>query len=244
MSEESKTSLALGTLTVVFAALAIAFARVPAPVPAPPRQPLVVPANLAGVLPPGTVRISAAQLIKSGGDTSGLDCYACHHKDQPPVIKVEADRRIILPKEHSDLIFGMRNCAECHPADKPVKLEYAEDGTVVVPEAHRGLLAMAHGRNFRNENCFNCHDQDQLNQLHTADGTKVKFEDATLLCAGCHGPTYRDWEAGIHGRTSGYWDRSAGPIVRQQCASCHDPHAPAFTGLIPMPGPHFRARDK
>jgi predicted CXXCH cytochrome family protein len=97
---------------------------------------------------------------------------------------------------------------------------------------------MAHGRNARNEDCYNCHDRDQLNQLHTPDGQKLTFEQATLLCASCHGPTYRDWMAGAHGRTSGFWDQKAGATSRQECASCHDPHAPAFTGLIPMPGPH------
>jgi predicted CXXCH cytochrome family protein len=243
MTEDSKICLVQAALTIAFAALAVAFARVPAVAPAPSRAPLVAPGSLAGVVPPGTIRISAGQLIRGGGDASGLDCYACHHRDQPPVVKFDADRRIILPKEHGDLIISMRNCSECHAPDKPVKLEYADDGAVIVPEAHRNLTAMAHGRNFRNENCFNCHDQNQLDRLHTADGTNLKFDEATLLCASCHGPTYRDWEAGIHGRTSGYWDRKAGPFVRQECTSCHDPHAPAFTGLIPMPAPHLRARD-
>jgi predicted CXXCH cytochrome family protein len=144
----------------------------------------------------------------------------------------------VLPKEHSDLIIGMRNCAECHPPSDPVKLEYDANGVVIMPKAHSRLLAMNHG-NVRNENCYNCHDRNKLDQLHAADGSKLKFDQVTLLCAGCHGTTYRDWQAGVHGRTSGHWDRKAGPIKREQCASCHDPHAPAFTGLIPMPGPHL-----
>ena len=243
MYDERRILLILGALTLAFAASAVAFWRAPAVSPAPPRAPLVTPDMLAGIRPPGTVRISAAQLLHGSGDASGLDCYACHHRDQPPEVKFDAQHRIILPKEHADLIISMRNCAECHAPNRPVKLEYTDDGAPIIPAAHRNLMGMAHGRNFRNENCYNCHDRDQLNQLHTADGTKLNFEQATLLCASCHGPSYRDWQAGIHGRTSGFWDRSAGPITRQQCASCHDPHAPAFTGLIPMPGPHPRSRD-
>jgi len=235
---DRKTTLVLALLTVGFGAMAFAFVRVPARPALLPRPPLVPVDSLAGIAPPGTVRISAAQLISSGGDVSGLACYACHHQDSPPVVKFDAQHRIVLPKEHADLIISMRNCGECHPANDPVKLDYTADGAVIMPDAHRGLLAMAHGRNFRNENCYNCHDSNQLDQLHSAEGAKLNFTQATLLCAGCHGPTYRDWEAGVHGRTSGYWDRSAGPIVRQECTSCHDPHAPAFTGLIPMPGPH------
>jgi predicted CXXCH cytochrome family protein len=234
---DKKASVVLGILTAVFAALAVVFVLVPARPGAPVRPPIVPRGDLAILTQ--TVRISAAQLIRSGGDVSGLDCYACHHKEAPPVVKFDADRRIILPREHADLIISMRNCAECHPANDPVKLDYDDSGNVIVPKAHKGLLSMAHGRNSRNEDCYNCHDRDQLDQLHTPDGQKLKFDQATLLCAACHGPTYRDWMAGAHGRTGGYWDRKAGPIDRQQCASCHDPHAPAFTGLIPMPGPHL-----
>ncbi len=237
MSPQLKTTAVLASLTAVFVVLAVAFARVPAR-PANPARPPLVPRDALAITP-GTVRVSAGQLMRSGGDTSGLSCYSCHHQESPPEVKFDAEHRIILPKEHSDLIFSMRNCAECHPANDPVKLEYDAAGVVIAPPAHQGLLAMAHGRNFRNENCYNCHDRDQLDQLHTADGAKLKFDQATLLCASCHGPTYRDWEAGVHGRTGGHWDRKAGPINREECTSCHDPHAPAFTGLIPMPGPHL-----
>lgn len=237
MKPDPKTHLVLGILICGFAALGIAFWRVPARPGRVFRAPLVPIEALAIV--PGTVRISAAQLVSSGGDTSGLACYTCHHQDTPPVIKFGADRRVVFPKEHADLIISMRNCAECHPANDPVKLDYAADGTVIMPKAHQGLLAMAHGRNFRNENCYNCHDSGQLDQLHTPEGAKLKFDQATLLCAGCHGTTYRDWEIGAHGRPTGFWDSKSGPIVRQQCTSCHDPHAPAFTGIIPMPPPHL-----
>ena len=238
MNDDRKISLIWAVLAAAFAALAVLFVRIPARPASVPRQPLTSAQSLAGVTPPGTIRVSAGQLMRSGGDTSGLDCYACHDKKSPPVLKYDADHRIILPREHGDLIIGMRNCAECHSPEKPVKLEYAADGAVILPEAHRNLAGMAHGRNFRNQGCYTCHDPDQLDRLHTPEGDRLRFEDATLLCAGCHGPTYRDWNAGIHGRTSGFWDRKAGPFRREECTSCHDPHAPRFTGLIPMPPPH------
>jgi predicted CXXCH cytochrome family protein len=236
-NRDGKTSAVIALLTCAFCALTVRFATVP-PRPAREYLPPIVPRDHLAVIPGGTVRTSVAQLIASGGDTSVLDCYSCHHKESPPEVKAGPDGRIVLPKEHADLIFAMRNCAECHPPSDPVKIQYDDNGALVMPKAHARLLMMAHGRNFRNENCYNCHDRDQLDQLHSADGAKLKFEQATLLCAGCHGTTYRDWQAGVHGRTSGYWDRKAGPIKREQCASCHDPHAPAFTGIIPMPGPH------
>ncbi len=78
-----------------------------------------------------------------------------------------------------------------------------------------------------------------LTLLQTRDGRKVSFSNSQLLCGSCHGPTYRDWEAGAHGRTSGYWDRSLGPIDRKICANCHNPHSPHFPGRKPAPGPHL-----
>ena len=148
-----------------------------------------------------TVRLSAAELIATGGDTSGMDCYACHDKDKPVQVKVDTNNNVILPKEHED-------------------------------------LALHHGRNNRNNHCFNCHDRANLDRLLTRDGRRLKFEEGTLLCASCHGPTYRDWEVGMHGRTGGFWNRELGDITRKNCTSCHDPHAPRFPPLKPAPAPH------
>ncbi|MHB8519454.1 MAG: cytochrome c3 family protein [Limisphaerales bacterium] len=199
MNADSKTTLALAGLALVFLAIRTAFlydlwGRVePLPV-----LTLVEPAftNTA------TVRVSAAELIRTGGDTSGLDCYTCHEKTKQIQLRFDTNSNIILPKEHED-------------------------------------LTIRHGRNNRNNNCYNCHDPAGLDRLVTRDGRRLKLEESTLLCAGCHGPTYRDWEAGIHGRTSGYWRREMGPVTRQECASCHNPHMPAFPSLKPAPGPHL-----
>jgi len=87
---------------------------------------------------------------------------------------------------------------------------------------------MGHGTHNRNNNCFNCHDEQNLELLQARDGRQIKLAESAPLCGSCHGPTYRDWEAGAHGRTSGYWDRSAGPIQRRICVDCHNPHHPKF----------------
>ena len=244
MSDDLKKSgYVLTGLTIGFVALAAAFV-ISSRTPVSPKTPVV------SVTAPksSTVRISATQLIKRGGDdASALDCYACHDAKKPVELKFDAEHRLVFPKEHADLIISMRNCETCHGTDKPVKLESAADGSVIMPKAHQDLLAMAHGRNNRNDNCFNCHDPAKLNQLVTREGKHLKFEEATALCASCHGPTFRDWEAGVHGRTTGYWNRAMGPIVREECTSCHDPHAPAFPKIIPLPGPrplHAPARAK
>ena len=133
LNPNPNTSIVLTVLTAGFVVLAYAFARVPARPGLVSRPPLVSREALA--ITPGTVRVSAAELIRSGGDVSGLDCYACHHKDSPPEIKYDAEHRIVLPKEHADLIISMRNCSECHPPNDPVKLDYDASGNVIVPEA-------------------------------------------------------------------------------------------------------------
>ena len=198
MNAQSKTSLVVVVLCGLFVALGGAFVFNLFGRPEVVRAiPLVDPkfTNTA------TVRLSAAQQMKAGGDTSGLDCYACHERNKPPVIKRDVSGHLVLPKEHEDLV-------------------------------------MRHGRNNRNESCFNCHDPENLDTLKTRDGKKYKWEESTKLCASCHGPSFRDWEAGIHGRTSGYWDRSRGPAARLECASCHHPHSPQFPSIAPAPGPH------
>jgi len=149
-----------------------------------------------------TARQSAADLVRSGGDTSGLDCYVCHERNKPLKLKLDAEGNVVVPKEHEDIV-------------------------------------MAHGRHHRNNNCFNCHDETNLELLQTRDGRQLKLVESPALCGSCHGPTYRDWEAGVHGRTSGYWKRELGPIDRKACASCHNPHSPPFPPRQPAPGPHL-----
>jgi hypothetical protein len=166
------------------------------PAAAPP-LPLVDP-TFTNTAP---VRVSAAELIKSGGDASGLDCYACHEKNKAPHVNVDTNGNVVLPKEHEDLV-------------------------------------MRHGRNGLNNHCFNCHDPEKLDELKTRDGKRLTWEQSTKLCASCHGPTYRDWEVGIHGRASGYWDTNLGPRTTVECASCHHPHSPAFPSQNPAPAPN------
>jgi len=148
-----------------------------------------------------TARRSYADLIAAKEDLSDFDCYACHEKDKPPIIRFDTNGVIIIPKEHSDIV-------------------------------------MHHGTHERNNNCFNCHKETNLEQLQTRDKHELKLSDSAPLCGSCHGPTYRDWEAGVHGRTGGYWDRALGSYDRELCVNCHNPHSPKFPGRKPAPGPH------
>jgi hypothetical protein len=147
-----------------------------------------------------TVRLSAAELFRTEGDTSGMACYSCHDEKKTITVKFDAKGAVVLSEPHRDLV-------------------------------------MRHGRNNRNDNCFICHDSKNLVLLHAHEGQSFKLTESTRFCGTCHGPTYRDWEAGIHGRTSGFWNRQMGAVTRQDCTACHDPHNPEFPPLKPAPAP-------
>ena len=106
----------------------------------------------------------------------------------------------------------------------PRRCAWTPTANIIVAKEHPDIV-MGHGQHGRNNNCFNCHNETNLVLLQPRDGRELKFADSPKLCGSCHGPTYRDWEAGAHGRTSGYWDRSKGLI--------------ATKGLRELPQPSF-----
>jgi hypothetical protein len=128
-------------------------------------------------------------------------------------------------------------CYSCHDAKKVLPINLDANGEVILAEPHKDLV-MQHGRKNRNDHCINCHDLKNLEQLRVREGQTFKLAEGTRLCGSCHGPTYRDWEKGVHGRVSGYWDRKKGAQTRADCTSCHDPHSPAFPPIKPGPAPH------
>ena len=193
-----RTNLLLGGLSLVFAGLTAAFlSELWGHTPAPPAIPLVNPSFLEST----PWRQAYADLVRTKEDLSDFDCYACHDKKKPPPIVFDANHKIVIPKEHSNITMG-------------------------------------HGSHDRNNLCYNCHNEQNLLTFQARDGRELKFDDSTALCGSCHGPTYRDWEAGAHGRTVGAWNRTPGPTERLACANCHNPHAPRIPTREPAPGPH------
>lgn len=145
-------------------------------------------------------------------------------------------------RSYADLVRAKEDlsdfdCYACHEKGKAPVMRYDTNQNLIVPKEHPDIV-MGHGSHGRNNNCFNCHNETNLEALQSRDGHQLTFSDSPQLCGSCHGPTYRDWEVGAHGRTSGYWDRSLGAIERKQCVNCHNPHSPHFPGRKPAPGPH------
>ena len=122
-----------------------------------------------------------------------------------------------------------QRCSDCHGVfdsrvvDPPVDLKQ---------HAH---IELRHGMNDR---CYNCHGREDRNKLLLHGGVEIGYDQVEMLCAKCHGTTYRDWQVGMHGRTNGSWDKGSGRQVRLKCTQCHDPHAPAYAPIVPMPAPN------
>jgi len=95
-------------------------------------------------------------------------------------------------------------------------------------------VVLNHGLNNR---CYNCHDRKDREKLVLMRGVLSGFSDATLLCAKCHGPVYRDWQNGTHGKTLNTW-QDTDQRRRLNCTECHDPHSPAYPRLVPLPSPN------
>jgi len=146
-------------------------------------------------------------------------------------------------RSYADLVRAKEDlsdfdCYACHEKGKPPPLHYDEHQKLIVATEHADVV-MGHGSHGRNNNCFNCHNELNLTLLQPRDGRELKLENSTQLCGSCHGPTYRDWEAGVHGRINGYWDTALGAAVKKDCVNCHNPHSPHFPGRKPAPGPHL-----
>ncbi len=183
----------------------------------------------------------AAFLVLAGCFLLGLFDHA---KPLPPIALV--DPKFIDPAtvrtSYADAVQAGADvsdfdCYGCHDKNKPPTLRFDANQNLIIPSEHSDIV-MGHGSNNRNNNCFNCHDETNLEHLQTRDGRELTFAESPKLCGSCHGPTYRDWEAGAHGRMSGYWNRSMGPFTRKACVSCHNPHSPKFPGRQPAPPPH------
>ena len=202
-SNRARTRIVLGGLSVVLLGMGGLFLANLWGHPPPKRNIPLVDVKFLETTP---WRQTYADLLKAKEDMSDFDCYACHEKNKPPPIQFDANQKIVIPKEHKNLVMG-------------------------------------HGSHDRNNLCYNCHNEQNLVTLQARDGHEVKFSESPSLCGSCHGPTYRDWEAGAHGRMSGFWDRNKGDIQRLQCANCHDPHSPRIPTREPAPAPHGLRED-
>ncbi len=190
------------------------------------------------------MRIRPVRLMASGAFAASLVATACHPvQDHEPrwgksaaakqaadttkaAAKVPATTVAALypvaPPPFSDGVFP---CSECHGKTDvvnrtPHPVEFHED------------IVLHHDE--KNRWCLDCHDAQNRDKLHLADGRLIDFTESYRLCGQCHGPTLRNWKAGEHGKRTGMWNGEKQYLL---CASCHSPHSPRFTPITPKPAP-------
>jgi hypothetical protein len=120
---------------------------------------------------------------------------------------------------------GVFPCSQCHWEDEEVDMTRR-------PLEHHEEIVFEHDA--ENRWCFSCHNPQQRDRLHLADGRLIPFEESYLLCGQCHGPQLRHWRAGDHGKRTGLWSGQKEYLL---CAHCHDPHSPHIKPVEPMPPP-------
>lgn len=126
-------------------------------------------------------------------------------------------------------------CNNCHQ-----HFEKEKSNKPLIAE-HEDII-LQHGIN---KSCNNCHHPDDKESLiGFSSDSKINFNESQLLCQKCHGPKYRDWQIGVHGRPMGYWDINKGTSYKPSCVSCHDPHFPKFKPIKPAPAPQHAVNEK
>jgi formate-dependent nitrite reductase cytochrome c552 subunit len=123
-------------------------------------------------------------------------------------------------------------CSTCHSNRKP---DFENRITGDLREFHTNGN-VTHG----SISCLSCHNPDDYDSFRLADGTPVAHQEVMKLCAQCHGTQMRDYERGVHGGMTGYWDRTRGPQFKLNCLDCHLAHEPKFPPMQPT----FKPRDR
>lgn len=120
-------------------------------------------------------------------------------------------------------------CSSCHNAalkqnPTPRKLD--------VP--HPAAIPHANGRFW----CLACHQEKDIDHLHTLSGAPVDFNESYKVCGQCHFNRQKDWYFGAHGKRVANW---RGERVIYNCTHCHNPHQPGVPALEPQKPPPVRA---
>lgn len=116
-------------------------------------------------------------------------------------------------------------CSECHSDLEP-------DPERRELDAHEEIVFTGHFEKIGW--CLNCHNPTDRDTLKMFNGEKVAFNSSHKICGQCHGPIYKDWKKGVHGKRLGRWN---GPYQYYQCTTCHNPHNPGFKPLQPKRPP-------
>lgn len=183
------------------------------------------------LLPSGFVALAVYLGLTSGRPRIPIDPPV----QVDPAALVVGPRRVAMADPPHTLVGGVpENCNACH------QVFSSSSPGGAAPTFHTDIR-LNHGLNDR---CVNCHDAGDRERLTLRDGETIGFAQTPLLCAQCHGTTYRDWERGTHGKTLGSWITGSEAQRRLTCNECHNPHSPRYDPYVPLPGPRTLRMDQ
>ena len=146
------------------------------------------------------------------------------------------EEAVVKARERRLKLFAFCTVA-CHngktvpvPKDKnPRLLKMHQD---IVPNS----LELRHGKGAIW--CLDCHSATNRSKLISHREEEISFNQPQKLCGKCHGPIYRDWRDGIHGKRIGMWTKG-GKKRWWVCTDCHNPHdiEPGFKQIEPELAP-------
>lgn len=157
------------------------------------------------------------------------DAKAQESSEAPAALRFEgypdAPEISVVPRK-DELFFYP--CDQCH-AEMDANPEIRPLETV-----HHAEIQHGGGRIW----CLSCHDLDDRNYLITLLNERVDFDEAYVVCGGCHSSRHKDWAFGAHGKRVAEWQ---GVRTQYNCTHCHDAHNPVVEARAPKPAPPARA---
>lgn len=132
----------------------------------------------------------------------------------------------VVPRR-DDLFFYP--CKQCHEFMDP------NDQVRDLAAPHDIELVHGDGRMW----CLQCHSMVDRDMLWTLLREPVDFDEAYVVCGGCHANRQKDWYYGAHGKRVSGW---RGERLLYNCTQCHDPHSPSIKPRKALAPPPVRAR--
>ena len=211
------------------------------------------------ILPPGVpAQVNSDRITALTDDHGYFPCMDCHVDQETNLTPRILEEEHGEPMEWDDqdgvthqVVFGdlislgdllgqgdhgSRRNADLVRIGTRLSIEQYMENNGLAPED--SVWTLVHGGG--NLWCLDCHNTTDRDKLVKLNGESLTFNESHLLCGECHGPKLLDWDRGIHGQTTGYWDLARDEnngSIRKLCVDCHTPHSPAFAAMNPLAGP-------
>jgi hypothetical protein len=164
--------------------------------------------------------------------------------DMPENIDADYLHEEAVVRPRADKLMYNMPCVACHNEGVAPPPANNDPRLLSSPMYAHEAYAPRDPKDFKHGNgaiwCLDCHSRTNRDALIDHRGNEISFNQPQKLCGKCHGPVYRDWRDGIHGKRIGMWDKG-GKKRWWVCTECHNPHdtQPGFKPIVPEPPPEL-----